>query len=317
MAKADAILVEWFGDDDMINAVGIEIAALGKIGDAAKAAGFLITCARNLDGSNEVGTGFDEGLRCDDGGGEAALHVAGTATIDPAILNDALEGRLRPALADLDHIDMRVEMHTWPRCGAFAAGDDVEAWVEVAVAGGAEGADILHVKAAMGKALADEAGAGGISLTGWIDGGEADEILCQSDKVLPFVVNPFEQSLHFVASRRADSHAGNRGVLSRMGRNGRPVERKAWAMTAFCSVALIARRSLCSSVFAISLCPGANLIERLDDGEGLWIEGDLDQPCAVMRHDALEGCGEVLGSGDKLCRTTHGLGHGDEIGIDE
>ena len=42
MAKADPILVQRFGDDDMLDAGGIEIALFGQIGDAAIAAGFFI-----------------------------------------------------------------------------------------------------------------------------------------------------------------------------------------------------------------------------------------------------------------------------------
>ena len=91
-----------FGNDDMLDAGGVEIAPLRHIGDAAIAAGFLIRRGGNLDGADKTGMGGDEGLRRDDRGRKPALHVAGTAPVDLAILQLAAEGILRPAVADGD-----------------------------------------------------------------------------------------------------------------------------------------------------------------------------------------------------------------------
>ena len=45
VAKADAIKAERFGNDDVLDACWGEIAFFGEVGDAAKAACFLIRCA--------------------------------------------------------------------------------------------------------------------------------------------------------------------------------------------------------------------------------------------------------------------------------
>src|SRR5690606_13768724 len=110
VAKADAVLVERLRDDDVVDAGTGEVAALGQIGDAAEAARFLVDGAGDLDGTGMIGTGGDEGLHRDDGGGEAALHVAGAAAIDASVPDDPGERIERPVIAGLDDIDMGIEM---------------------------------------------------------------------------------------------------------------------------------------------------------------------------------------------------------------
>ena len=65
MAEADLVLVQRFGDDDMLHAGGIEAALLGQIGHAAIAARFLVGSGGNLDAAREIGTDVEEGLRRD------------------------------------------------------------------------------------------------------------------------------------------------------------------------------------------------------------------------------------------------------------
>ena len=118
MAEADAVLVERLGDDDVIDARLREVALPRQVGDAAEAAGFLVDRAGNLDGAGKIRVDLHEGFDRDDRGGEPALHVAGAAAIDPAVADDAGEGIDGPAVAGLDHVDMRVEMHGGAgRCG--------------------------------------------------------------------------------------------------------------------------------------------------------------------------------------------------------
>ena len=62
MAKADLILVEWLGNDDVID-MG-EVAALREIGDAAKTTGFLICRCADFDPTGKVRIGRDKGLCC-------------------------------------------------------------------------------------------------------------------------------------------------------------------------------------------------------------------------------------------------------------
>ena len=56
MTQADPILVERFGDDHMLHALGAEPALLGQVGDAAEAPRFLVGGAADLDRAGEIGT---------------------------------------------------------------------------------------------------------------------------------------------------------------------------------------------------------------------------------------------------------------------
>ena len=129
MAKADAVLVQRFGDDDVLDAGRVEAALFGEVGDAAIAAGFLIRRGADLDRAAEIGAGGDEGLGGDDTGGEAALHVAGPAAIDAVALHLGAEGVAGPAMADLDHVVMGVEMDAVAVSGALFPRDHVPARV--------------------------------------------------------------------------------------------------------------------------------------------------------------------------------------------
>ena len=106
----------------------------GEIGDAAIAARFLVGRGGDLDGAAKAGAGGDEGLGGDDGGGQPALHVAGAAPVDAATVDFAAEGVAGPAMADLDHVVMAVEMDAVARAGALHPRDEVPARMAVAVA---------------------------------------------------------------------------------------------------------------------------------------------------------------------------------------
>ena len=86
------------------------------------------------------------GLGGDDAGGKPALHVTGAAAIDAAVPDLATEGIGGPAMPNLDHVDMGVEMHAGAGARALAAGDDIPARMPVAVADRARRADQLGMK---------------------------------------------------------------------------------------------------------------------------------------------------------------------------
>src|SRR6056297_3077389 len=151
MAQTDAILAQGFGDDDVIDTVGAEIAALCQIGDPAKAARFLIRRAADFNRPGIVGAGGDEGLRRDNARRQPALHVAGPAPVYTAVAQLAAKGLHGPAMAHLDHVNMAVEMHASTGARALAPRDDIPARMPVAVAGCAMRADHLRREPRLGQ----------------------------------------------------------------------------------------------------------------------------------------------------------------------
>ncbi len=133
--EADAVLVQRFGDDDVLHAAGREPALLRQVRDAAIAARLLVRRAGNLDGPVEAGADVGKNLGRDDRGGEPALHVAGAAAIDPAVPELAPERVGGPAAARFHHIVVRVEVNGLAPSRAFPPRHDVPARMPVAVAG--------------------------------------------------------------------------------------------------------------------------------------------------------------------------------------
>ena len=127
MAEADTVLVERFWDDDVLHAVRVEIPLLGEVGDAAIAARFLVGRGADLDRAGETGMGVDEGFGGDDGGRDAAFHVAGAAAIDAAIPDLTAEGIGGPAMSGFHDVVMAVEMHAVAGRGPLDSRDHVPA----------------------------------------------------------------------------------------------------------------------------------------------------------------------------------------------
>ena len=138
-----------------------EIALARQIGDAAEAAGFLVGRAGNLDRAGKIRIDLHEGFDRDDRCGQPALHVAGAAAIDPAVADDAGERIDAPALAGLDHVDMRVEMHgRRPAQRPSKRATTLVRGIAVGVAGRAFAAHELDAEAALRQPRAEIFGAG-------------------------------------------------------------------------------------------------------------------------------------------------------------
>ena len=133
-----------------------EIADAREVGDAAEAAGFLVGGSGNLDRAGKIRVDRHEGFGRDDRCGEPALHVAGAAAIDAAVADDAGERVDAPAVAGLDDVDMRVEMHRGAGAAAVEAGDHIGAGIAVVVAGRAFAAHELDAEAAPLEPRADD-----------------------------------------------------------------------------------------------------------------------------------------------------------------
>ncbi len=132
----------------------------------------------------KVGMDGDKGLGGDDGGGQPAFHVAGAAPVDLAVDQFTAKGVVGPAVADLDHVGMAVEMHAIARAPAFAACDDVPARVFVAVAGRAVGADQFGFKPRSPQTPVQIVADRAIIASRRVQRGDADQVLGQRDQVI-------------------------------------------------------------------------------------------------------------------------------------
>ena len=106
------------------------------------------------------------------------------AAVDAPVDQRPAEGVGGPALPDLDHVDVAVEMHARPRARALAAGDEVPARVPVAVAGRALGAHELGPEAERLQPARDELADLAVVLARRVDGRDAHQRLGQRDQRL-------------------------------------------------------------------------------------------------------------------------------------
>src|SRR5690349_13044404 len=106
-----------------------------------------------------------ERLCRDDRGGQAALHVAGAPPVYAAVADRPGVGVYGPAVAGLDHVDVRVEMHGRAGTAALEAGDHIGARVAVVVARRTFAAHILDGEAAAPEPLPQMFRAGQVRLS--------------------------------------------------------------------------------------------------------------------------------------------------------
>ncbi len=165
----------------------------GEVGNAAETARFLVHRARNFDGARKIRIDVHEHFRRDDGSGEAALHVAGAASIDAAVLHDAGIGVDRPAFAGLHHVDMRVEMHRGAVAASVEPGNDVGARVAVRIARRVLPPDELGLEAPLPQPVGDEFGAGRVGFAGRVHRRKADQVGCEGDEFVAAVVDGAEE----------------------------------------------------------------------------------------------------------------------------
>ena len=203
-----------------------ETALLRQPGDAPVAAAFLVAGRRDLDRPGRVGPEREEGLDRHDRRGEAALHVAGAAAIDPPRLQFAAEGVPGPAEPRLHHVDMAVEMHARPRPRPFAPRRQVPAGMPVAVPRRAFRPQQRAVEPLGPEPRRQKLAGVAIVLAGGVHRGDADQRLGQRHQVpLPRPqgrvqrLDPIRHPLHL----RAPSFAPRRPRVQRA-RERRPQE---------------------------------------------------------------------------------------------
>ena len=162
------------------------------MGNAAKTTCLLIGGAGNLDRATIIGTAGDKGLGGDDGAGKPALHIAGTAAIDPVTLDGGGERVSGPPLADRDNIGMGVEMHAFTAAattGTFMPADDIPARISVRITKRALGPHKFGAEPAAGKAgrkvITDLA----VILAWRVDGRKPDQATRRLDQRLAALVD--------------------------------------------------------------------------------------------------------------------------------
>ena len=105
-----------------------------------------------------VDAGAADRLGGEDRRGDAGLHVAGAAAVDPAVAHQAAERIDRPAVAGRHHVEVAVQVHQRVRVAAGAPADDVDARMRGACArGGRRRRRSATSKSNARSALADEA----------------------------------------------------------------------------------------------------------------------------------------------------------------
>ncbi len=227
-AQADAILLQRLRDDHVIDMR--KQALLREMRRAA--AGLLVGGPGDLDPARTVRARVDEGLRRDDRGGQAPLHVAGSAAVDLPVRDRGPERVDRPSAAGLDHVGVAVGMDAPSRRSSFARCNDVPAGMAAAVAGDADGALDGCREAgpfeAAGERLADVA----MVLARRIDGGNEDRFPRQRHEVVAPGSEPGEERIgayaghpHRASVICGDSHdkcRGGAGARLRTARKGIP-----------------------------------------------------------------------------------------------
>ena len=85
MADADAIDVERLGDDDVVGVARAQAPLLGQPRDAGEAAALLVDRAADLDRALQLDAGAPDRFGREHRRGDARLHVAGAAAVDPPV----------------------------------------------------------------------------------------------------------------------------------------------------------------------------------------------------------------------------------------
>ena len=111
MADADAIDVERLGNDDEVGSPLRDPPALGEMRDAGEAAALFVHRAADLDRARQRDAGALDRFGGKHRRGDAGLHVADAAAVDPAVAHQPAERIDRPAVAGRHDVDVAVEVH--------------------------------------------------------------------------------------------------------------------------------------------------------------------------------------------------------------
>ena len=144
--KANAVVTERFRDDHMVHFFGVEIAFLGQIRHAAKAATFLISRARYLDSPCKIGANGNKGLGSHNACRQPAFHIAGPAPVNLAVDHLAAKRVSGPATPHFHDVDVGVEVHTLPAARPLFAGHNVPARIAIRIAQSTLGADEFRME---------------------------------------------------------------------------------------------------------------------------------------------------------------------------
>jgi len=210
VAQADAVLVQRFRNDHMVDARLGEVATFRQPGDAGITAAFLVDRSGDLDRPRQVRHRVDQRLHRDDRRRQATFHVTGAAAVDAVVDDLGGERVVGPAGAGLDHVDMAVEMHARPGPAGLIARNHVGPWIGVGIAPSALGPQHGNLEPARLEAPAQIVAAGGIGVARRIDGGDADQVLGQRHQVVGCLRDALEESVEWRACGHAPSASSSR-----------------------------------------------------------------------------------------------------------
>jgi hypothetical protein len=176
VTDADPVHVQRLGDDDVVGPHGAETPVLGEPRDAGKPAALFIHGAADFNRAIQRDAGAADAFDRKERRGDSGLHVARSAAVDPAVDDVTAKWIARPALAGRHDVEMAVQVHDGVRRASMAGSDDVDARVPQCVLGKAFGREVFDLEGAALEAISNEVGAVVVSLTGRIDGRNANEI---------------------------------------------------------------------------------------------------------------------------------------------
>ena len=111
VADADAVDVQRLGDDDVVGPLGAETPVLREPRDAGKAAALFVHGAADFDRAIQLDAGAADAFDGKERRGDAGLHVARAAAVDPAVDDLAAERIERPAVAGRHDVEVAVQVH--------------------------------------------------------------------------------------------------------------------------------------------------------------------------------------------------------------
>ena len=195
VTQTDAVHAQRFGNDHVVDAGLCEIAALCQIADTRETARLFIDRAGNFQRTGKVQPFFQNGLAGNHAGGQTAFHVAAAATVNFAVLDLAAKGRGGPAGAGFHHVDVAVEVYAFTIGFSLITRHHVDPRMGVAVPRRAFRTDVFDRKSALLQPFTEQVGAGFVGIAGRVDGGNADQGLCERHHLVPFRFNTFEQAV--------------------------------------------------------------------------------------------------------------------------
>ena len=174
--QADPARSEGLGYDDVRSPFRGNQAFAGEKVHARVPAGLLVHRGAELEASVQIDAGFPYRRRREQGGGDAALHIARAPAVDPAVLHHAFEGIDRPVLAGRHDVGMSVEVQGGHRRPAGKTAHQVYPGAFLRVVRMISGGQVPGFEAERGQAIVHQPGAGQVFVARRVHGGYTNQV---------------------------------------------------------------------------------------------------------------------------------------------